>query len=94
MHLKAPGSTPKFPLKKSKSQHGKTENIEKAKSNSVILDSSCNSFAEQNVDDRFFQMSFQNMTNTKPLPANRKKSCYNYKCKFMKKFVFDEKGKT
>jgi len=33
------------------------------------------------------------MTDTKPLPKQRKKTCYNYKCKFMKPFVFDEKSK-
>ena len=33
------------------------------------------------------------MTLTKPLPKNKKKTCYNYKCKYMKHFTFDEKAK-
>jgi hypothetical protein len=33
------------------------------------------------------------MSSTKPLPKQRKKTCYNYKCKYMKQWVFDERGK-
>lgn len=34
------------------------------------------------------------MTDSKPLPKFQKKTCYNYRCKFMKHYTFDEKGKT
>jgi|JI9StandDraft_2_1071091.scaffolds.fasta_scaffold323618_1 hypothetical protein len=33
------------------------------------------------------------MTETKPLPKQRKKTCYNYKCKYLKQWVFDQRGK-
>ena len=33
------------------------------------------------------------MTTTKPLPRQAKKTCYNYKCKNLKNFTFDEKDK-
>lgn len=33
------------------------------------------------------------MSETKPLPKQKKKTCYNYKCKHMKQWVFDERGK-
>lgn len=29
------------------------------------------------------------MTETKPLPKQKKKTCYNYKCKYLKQWVFD-----
>jgi hypothetical protein len=43
--------------------------------------------------DKYFNLSFASMTESKPLPRKPKKSCYNYKCKNMKHFVFDEKEK-
>lgn len=33
------------------------------------------------------------MTESKPLPRKQKKTCYNFKCKYLKNFVFDEKEK-
>lgn len=33
------------------------------------------------------------MTESKPLPKKSKRTCYNYKCKHLKYFVFDEKSK-
>lgn len=33
------------------------------------------------------------MTINKPLPKQVKKTCYNYKCKNLKYFTFDEKNK-
>lgn len=43
------------------------------------------------TSDHYFQTSFMSMTDSKPLPKNIKKSCYNYRCKFLKHFVFDER---
>ena len=34
------------------------------------------------------------MTETKPLPKFHKRTCYNYKCKYLRHFTFDMKGKT
>ncbi len=33
------------------------------------------------------------MTETKPLPKQKKHTCYNYKCKYLKQWVFDERTK-
>jgi hypothetical protein len=33
------------------------------------------------------------MSTSKPLPKQKKKTCYNYKCKYLKQWVFDERGK-
>ena len=33
------------------------------------------------------------MSATKPLPKQRKRTCYNYKCRYLKQWVFDERGK-
>lgn len=49
---------------------------------------------KEGANDKFFQSSFYNMSTARPLPNKMKKTCYNYKCKYMKQFVFDEKGKT
>lgn len=34
------------------------------------------------------------MSTSKPLPRQKKRSCYNYKCKHLKQWVFDERGQT
>ena len=44
-------------------------------------------------NQNFFEDAWQSMTNTKPLPKQKKKTCYNYKCKHMKQWVFDERSK-
>lgn len=33
------------------------------------------------------------MGTTKPLPKQRKKTCYNYKCKHLKQWVFDQRSR-
>ena len=45
----------------------------------------------QSEKDKYFSMSFTSITESKPLPKKVKKSCYNYKCKHLKHFVFDQK---
>lgn len=60
----------------------------------MILDHSMTAFVNPEEKDRHFNLSFNSMTESKPLPRNQKKSCYNYKCKHMKHFVFDEKEKA
>ena len=95
-HLKAPDVKPKYSLRKSYSERSKstTKSHDKVHSKSIILEHSTESFMKPDSDDRFFQTSFFNMSSARPLPNKAKKSCYNYKCKYMKQFVFDEKGKT
>lgn len=34
-----------------------------------------------------------NITVSKPLPRQKKKTCYNYKCKYLKNFTFNTKTK-
>jgi hypothetical protein len=46
---------------------------------------------DQEEKDKYFNLSFMSMTESKPLPKKQKKTCYNYKCKHLKYFVFDEK---
>lgn len=41
----------------------------------------------------YFDCAWDAMASTKPLPKQMKKTCYNYRCKYMKQFVFDERGK-
>lgn len=60
----------------------------------MILENSAQTFIEKGVNDRYFEKSFTSMTETKPLPKFQKKTCYNYKCKYLRNFTFDEKKKT
>ena len=60
---------------------------------SIILENATTTFIGK-TSDKYFQTSFMSMTESKPLPKAMKKTCYNYRCKFMKNFVFDEKEKT
>jgi hypothetical protein len=48
-------------------------------------------FTGGNISDKYFQTSYTSMTESKPLPKHSKKSCYSYRCKYLKQFVFDEK---
>jgi hypothetical protein len=48
----------------------------------------------QGEDQSFFHSAWTAMEETKPLPKQKKRTCYNYKCKFKKQWVFDEKAKV
>lgn len=41
----------------------------------------------------YFNRAWQSMSETKPLPKKHKRTCYNYKCKFLKQWVFDERSR-
>ena len=58
---------------------------------SIILANATTTFIGGKASDQYFQTSFMSMTESKPLPRHMKKTCYNYKCKYLKHFVFDEK---
>ena len=64
----------------------------KATNRSVILEHSTFKWTK-NEDQTFFNTAWTAMSETKPLPKQKKKTCYNFKCKYMKQWVFDEKGK-
>lgn len=57
----------------------------------MILENASTTFVGGKTSDQFYQTSFLSMTESKPLPKQMKKSCYNYRCKYMKHFIFDEK---
>ena len=44
-------------------------------------------------DMSFFNRAWDAMSDTKPLPKYKKKTCYNHKCKILKQWVFDEKSR-
>lgn len=47
---------------------------------------------EGQEEQKYFNSAWGAMSETKPLPKQRKKTCYNYKCKYMKQWVFDHRG--
>jgi len=47
----------------------------------------------QEEDKNYFNDAWGSMSTSKPLPKQKKKTCYNYKCKYLKQWVFDERGK-
>lgn len=61
------------------------------KNASIILENATTTFIGGKTSDHYFQTSYLSMTESKPLPKSMKKTCYNYRCKFLKHFVFDEK---
>lgn len=58
------------------------------------MEHSATTFIDKAVDDKFYEVSYANQTDSKPLPQKAKKTCYNYRCKYLKKFTFDEREKT
>ena len=44
-------------------------------------------------DTKHFNSAWSNLCTTKPLPKQKKKTCYNYKCKHMKQWTFDQRAK-
>lgn len=77
-----------------KSQSEVKKEVRTKKNSSVILEHSATTFLNEEEKDRYFNLSFMSMTESKPLPKKAKKTCYNYKCKHLKYFVFDEKEKA
>jgi hypothetical protein len=60
----------------------------------LIVESDTIRMMKQSNTDQYFQTSFMSMTQSKPLPKRMKKTCYNYKCKYLKHFVFNDQEKT
>lgn len=58
--------------------------------NASLLEST---LSQRGAGQQFFNEAWESMTETKPLPKQRKKTCYNYKCKYLKQWVFDERSK-
>jgi hypothetical protein len=79
------GNHAKAPLSSTKKEEKKIDR-------SLILDHSTFKWTK-NEDQAFFNTAWNVMSETKPLPKQKKKTCYNYKCKHMKQWVFDERGK-
>ena len=67
--------------------------VKQKKSNhSTILEYSTFNWAKD-PDTSLFNSAWKNMIETKPLPKQKKKTCYNYKCKHLKQWTFDPRGK-
>jgi hypothetical protein len=98
-YLKRPGETPKYHRRKTHSLllNKPAENKVQAKeikrgATSAILEYSTYAW-DKDQDTKHFQSAWTAMSDTKPLPKQRKKTCYNHKCKYMKQWVYDERGK-
>lgn len=64
------------------------------KNASLIFEHAAGTFVGKSPSDQFYERSFTNQTNQKSLPNQLKKTCYNYRCKYLKFFTFDEREKT
>jgi hypothetical protein len=63
---------------------------QKRQANASLLECT---MTQRGAGQHFFNDAWEAMTDTKPLPKHRKKTCYNYKCKYLKQWVFDERSK-
>ena len=74
-------------------QQGKSMSTSAQHSN-PIFEFSERLFLEKQMDSYFYDKSLTNQNSLKPLPRGVKKTCYNYPCKHLKHFTFDEREKT
>jgi hypothetical protein len=89
-YLSKPSASPSYPKKKAQSlilgkEDRKLQGL-------GILEYSTTRLSEEDGRN-FFNEAWSALSETKPLPKQKKKTCYNYKCKYLKQWVFDEKGK-
>lgn len=101
VYLKKPSEKGDYQRRKAQSlilgNHAKSE-VSSNKKNATATDRSTilehSTFKwTKNEDQTFFNTAWTAMSDTKPLPKQKKKTCYNFKCKYMKQWVFDERGK-
>jgi hypothetical protein len=64
------------------------------KTDGLIVESQAIRLMRESNADQYFKTSFTSMTQSKPLPKHCKKTCYNYRCKYLKNFVFNDQDKT
>lgn len=89
-YLSKPSASPSYPKKKAQSLIlGKED---RKLQGMGILEYSTTRLSEEEGRN-FFNEAWSALSETKPLPKQKKKTCYNYKCKYLKQWVFDERGK-
>ena len=89
-YLKKPSDEPSAQYVRQKAQSLILGKEQKRQANVSLLEST---LSQRGAGQHFFNEAWQAMSETKPLPKQRKKTCYNYKCKHMKQWVFDERSK-
>jgi len=88
-YLKKPSDEPSAQYLRQKAQSLILGKEQKREANVSLLEST---LSQRGAGQHFFNEAWEAMTETKPLPKQRKKTCYNYKCKHMKQWVFDERS--